>query len=576
MILDPRTDKEKAMNPITLIDKEHLTAYAGSDAGSGHHAQPISPSEWQSLQELAEQSGFPREQVSLLRWRTEYILSLEADAAARTLPTILFVGQASVLELLLARWLGPETDAAWKQRGQHPLGITQSARLAIPKGRVLPWPICSSKCAAGCQIIVAGAQGKLAPTLQVQLGLFGYIDQVVVVTRLGQPLNLADRELLQSLVGLAATVRVLAVALPNEELGPSDSADLAAYAKAQTLNGGFTFGQYGGVTVWYTDGEPRPGAAANLQSLCQVAPGEVEAGRKVMVRQAQTQLAEAVCRQAASIPAMQATGPTAEVAAISTEEVERLAHELDGFLASVGQKLAEESVYRSRWGADQSWTNDHVRSYALDLLRGWETHTGLEGMWVRYVQRVRPAVWPALLEEARRSQSLIELETAIQEAPRPKFEWTHTACPVSRPNSMGGVWSELAMLLAKRLVVALIIGMAAYWLAGSLMGYLAAKSTTAINSFGVTLVANLALLAGGLLGYGLGRSLFPASVVTPAASDAAAPESRPLQTTVAVKGWSQVAQRVHTAFVDETNKSAHSPLELCRAVAERLQQDEAL
>jgi hypothetical protein len=296
-----------------------------------------------------------------------------------------------------------------------------------------------------------------------------------------------------------------------------------------------------------------------------------------MVRQALAHLVDALCRHAEASPDAQATSHATEIAAaMPEEEIVRLARELDGYLASVGQKLTEESAYRSGLGAGYTWTSEHVRGYALDLLRSWETHNGLEGMWVRYVQRVRPALWPALLEEAQRVLPALEIDTTVQAVPRLAFERKHQLRPAqqSSPLANASAWKEMALLVAKRLAIALVTGIAAYWLAGLLIERFAVESAAAFNGFAVTMVANLALLVGGLLGYSVGRLLFRTPTGTALLTGTGGAESGTAQTTVIVKGWPQVAQRLRSVFADEVQRGTRSPLERCQAIAERLQRNE--
>ncbi|MCS6977687.1 MAG: hypothetical protein NZM31_11870, partial [Gemmatales bacterium] len=332
----------------------------------------ITPSDWDTLQSLAERAGLPCERIGALRKR------LETDHPRPGSPYILLVGQPNCgLELVLAKLVGPAAAEEVKKAVGRPVVLGPKPTEVQPRlgaWATYKWP----KCPQG-HVIVLCSPGRPSAVTLAQLESLGYVEEVVLVTRLGQPLHQSEREMAQALSTVAATIHVLVVALPGEEASDSDMAEVKAYGLQHMRLAGFNDGRCQGVLIWFVDGRPRQGTVSDFSRLFTLEPVTVASGRDGLVRQALRTLLDEMRQKAESKP------PSPQIP-ISDEECDRLTKELDSYLADLGKKV-------NRWVQKYpSRTALSVREFVHNELRGWAAYTTIEGSWLKYVEHLRPGM----------------------------------------------------------------------------------------------------------------------------------------------------------------------------------------
>jgi hypothetical protein len=494
----------------------------------------IAPGDWDTLQSLTGRLGLPAERVGVLRRR------LEGTQVRPGSPYTLLAGRPDAgIELLLARWLAPEAAEELLKAGGRPLVIGPTTAEVRP--RLGAWPGWKTARVKPGHLLALRAASKPAADTLAQLASLGYVEQLVLVTRLGQALHQEECALAAALAGTAATVRVLIVGLPGEEPTDADLAEVSAYAVTRMRQAGFTGGRCLGAGVWFTGGGPRPGTVADLTSFLAVNDREVAAGRAGMGREAVAGLLADLRRQAEALP-------PAPQAAVPDEERERLGRELNGYLSDLGRELDRLAGERRPLSAE------FLRNHALDAVRGWGAYATVEGHWLKYVERLRPGTQAAFLAEAQSAIGLLEYDPGKETPPAPE--------PAAVP---GSPVVNQVMLEAKRLAVGLVVGLAAYLAVAALLrGHAAgaAEDVTALPALAVTLLSYAALVLGAVLGYGAGRALLRARPATP-------PPQVKERVPAALHGWPQVQRRLTAWFGEHMRTGAPSPAEECRALARR-------
>src|ERR1019366_535454 len=147
----------------------------------------ITSADWDALQSLALRVGLFSERVGLLRRR------VEASSPRPGSPYKLMVGRPDAgIELLLARWLAPEAAEELIKVGDRPLVI--GATPAEVRPRLGAWPSWKSTKVGPGHLIALRTTGKPAADTLAQLSSLGYMDQIVLVTRLGQPMHMYERD----------------------------------------------------------------------------------------------------------------------------------------------------------------------------------------------------------------------------------------------------------------------------------------------------------------------------------------------------------------------------------------------
>ena len=217
----------------------------------------MTEADWQTVQSLAQQVNFPAERVSLARKR------LMAEPSRHGSPFTLVVGRPDAgIELVLARHFAPEVAEKLKESGERPLVLGPKPSEILPP--FTSWPVLPLASLPEGHILALRIARRPDPGLLAQLGGLGYIDQLILVTRLGGPLHEQERDIARALVPLAATVRVLIVGLPGEEPSTNELAEVSAYAFAQMRQAGFRSGRCRSADIWFSGGPARPGTVPDL------------------------------------------------------------------------------------------------------------------------------------------------------------------------------------------------------------------------------------------------------------------------------------------------------------------------
>jgi hypothetical protein len=479
--------------------------------------------EWDALQALAGRVGLPAERVGLVRRRCEVVGDRPGS------PYVLLAGRPDAgLELLLARWLAPEVAEQLLQIGDRPLVIGAAPGQVRPRLGAWPGHVWRGW-GPGHLLAMRPAPAPPADVL-AQLGSLGYLDQVVLVTRLSQPLHQQERSLARSLAALAATARVLIVAVPGEEPSEKDLAEVTAYAVTQMRQAGFN-GRCLGAGVWFTGGSHRPGTVADVESFLTLKPDEVGAGRRGMTQRVMAEFLGEVRHVAERCP-------TPTQASVPDDECDRLARELGGFLADLGRELDRQVEKR------HPWTVEALRGYALDAIRAWGAYAGIEGHWLKYVERLRPGTHASLLAEAQEAFLRLDYEAGSE----PKTEAGSPAIP------------DRFMTEAKRLAVGLGVGVVAYLVVAALLSN--HHGSVSLPGLVVTLLCYATLTVGAILGYGAGRLLFRTRPHGPQALTTAH--------AAAMHGWAQAERRLLAWVSARLRTRPTSPSEECQDLARRL------
>ncbi len=239
----------------------------------------LSPAEWKRLEALATQVGVSPEQVGMVRRR------METNRAHPGHPYTMLIGRPDGgLEVLLAGWIGSEAIQALKQAGEKPLILGREPEQVRPT--LSNWPALTWKPCEPGHLIAWRSPGKPGADLLAQLGSLGYVDQLVLVTRLGKPLDQVEREMARSLSPLAVTARVLVVGLAGEEPTADDLAEISAYAAAQMRQAGFLGGRDLGAGVWFAVHPlDRPGLVSDVGRSLEVDATAVVSHRTGMFQQ---------------------------------------------------------------------------------------------------------------------------------------------------------------------------------------------------------------------------------------------------------------------------------------------------
>jgi len=366
------------------------------------------------------------------------------------------------------------------------------------------------------------------------LGGLGMIDQVVLVSRLLQAMHEREREILTALAPLAATARVVLIWRPGEEPTETDIVEVTAATERQIRGRGFDGARDRGVSILFAVEQPgRPGAIADPSTLLQVDTAAVSAGTSGMASAAVSDLLNTIYRKAGEAASATPSG-------IPPEEHARLTRELTGYLADLGRETGRVGAEKPH--ADADW----VRRYVLDAIRGWAAYTGIEGHWLRYVETLRPGTQAALIAEAELASDCLDY--------RPAPDRSKAGDPAGEQVS-GGVHRRL-LLEAKRAAVGLILGLA----------FCAGIDRLVKLPPVVDIVVGLSSMAlGTILGYAVGRSIFPASKPP----SAAFPDEEDTDPRSPI-GWTQFERRLTGWFADIPHAQPTPPAEACRDLAHRL------
>lgn len=377
--------------------------------------RPPTASDWELLRILAQRAGMPPERAGLVerRWHG----TVERAGA----PYTLLVGPPTALDLLLGRWLGVEVARAAEAAGRRPLILGPEPGSVRP---VTAWPTLSSNTPGPGHVLALRLEEPVGSDIAVGLALLGFVEQAVFVTRLAQPLPQREVAVLHSLTSLAATLRLLAVALPGEEVIPDEVAELRAYADARAVAAGFGGGRCLGTSIWYTDTARdkvavRPGTLADPGTLLiPAAEEEIRAGRQAALADALTQL----------LDELEAADNSPEERPVAAEDADRAIATFGRYLTGLGRQLDERA-----WAGDIR-DSEEARRLFLDTLHGWTSGSSLAAGFLSYAEALRPGIKAGLLAEAERAAPSLGFAPPFPPSTPP---YTKGAIPTRRLAVMG-------------------------------------------------------------------------------------------------------------------------------------------
>ncbi len=449
--------------------------------------------EWDLLRSLAVQARIAPERINGLeaRW--------EQDRPRPGAPYTLLVGQPAVLELLLARWLGPEAV------GDRPLVLgPQPDRVQPPLGR---WP--TRRHHLPGHVLVLGTAYPLTPAQEAALASLGFLDQAILVTSLSQPLSQPERELAGSLRAIAATLRVLIVALPSDEMSSGEQAELTDYAVAQVAAQGFSTDRCPGAAIWFTEGsDKRAGALPPIEEWLTPRETDVRAGRDGMLRQALDNLLSEIDKadvQQAGID-------------VPDEDLNHCIGQFNHHLTGLGEKMVQMAEL------GEFKTTEQARRFFVDAVHGWTNGQGLPATTLTYAEMVRPGVKAGLAAEVEAAAFLLEYVPSENPDPLSLGSINKLQTPMSLINH------------AKYILYAVLIGL------GTALALL--LLTTWLLSPWLALPLSMVVgIVAALFAYILRSRSFPL-LAEPSPTLSVAPQ----KTTSALRGWSQIEQRLSTWF----------------------------
>lgn len=483
----------------------------------------VTADDWDSLENLAERVGCPRDKVGALRRR------LTSTDVRKGGPYILLIGRPEGrLDLFLSRWLNPDLAEEVKKSTGRPVAVGPAPSTAQPK--VGSWAEQKLTLPIPGHIVALRSDGKPSAEVLAQAASLGHFDACVLVVSLHQVLSEGERALLQAACPLSIVGRVLVIAVPGEEPTADDIAQLNALGRRCLMNAGFQAERAGQVGVWFTDNSKRSGTITDVASFVAADPTITAVGRNGWARESLVKLVT----ELSDFAKKSAPPPSATV---EEKDQDRLTKELDGFLTDLGKRIERDVTKRA-------WTNEKVRQEVIESVQGWSAYLGMEGAWMRLVDRLRPGAQKALHAEAQAAADAIEYDSG---------KATQVVKNTAPPDATN--------VLAIRIAIAVAAGIGAFavtsWALTQIGG--ASASPAVHTTFSIAGPA-----VGALLGFLFSGKVFtplPASAAGSAAPEASEPE---------IHGWTQFQRRMTTWFRKYIGSRPASPSEECDAWLERL------
>jgi hypothetical protein len=427
------------------------------------------------LRLLARHVGTVEERIDLLR-----VQAFGTDDQDSSGPRVLLASAGEgTLEMLLSRWLGDDVGEAVQRAGLTPLVVGAEPERVRRKPGLGSWSIFPTEKLSklGRTIVALTSTGALTGRVVSELSAAGRWDTVVVVTRASQPLAQAEREMVRSLSRVVAVARVLVVTVPGELATPGDLEKVEQYARGRIESSGFASGRCEGVWFWWLDGQARhTQAVSDPAELLTTNPHTAAHGREMIFRQGIAALLEEIEKKAASV----APPPQFK---LSEDDFREMDENLSKALTGLRRKA--ESEFREAVQADDA----KLRQYVTDQVHEWSRQSDLTGVWLNYVETVRPGVRAGLFERVRTAVEVLSLD------PAKKRTTTTTTTTSHRPPAPASAFRQTAIDSLVKLAVALTCGVSAWGVAtalgwsGLLSALLAAVGTVVGLGVG-TLVAS--------------------------------------------------------------------------------------
>jgi hypothetical protein len=465
-------------------------------------------SDWDRLRDLCRRAALPPERVDRLEkgW----------SAAALGRAVTLLAGRPETLALTLARWLGPAAANALSAADGTALVIgPKPDTVQPPLGR---WPGLVHGELGTRHVMAVPSAGPLNASLRSALGGLAPADQVLLVSRLSQPLSGEERRLADSLAPLAATARVVFVALPSEEGTETERAELAAYGLAQLEAHGF-HGRCLGAGVWYTEGPQPADTITRLDDWLAARPDDVAAGRPVALRAALAELLADIEKAPDRQPET----------AMSAEEADELGRKFAHHVTDLGRRL------RDLADAGEFPDADACRRFFVESLQGWLNRASLEGMLLDHVESLRPGIKSELPGQAAAAAELLRYEP-----PPPP--------PRRRPLLARGLARPLGIAAAAAVVTYAVI-----YLVGSPF----------LQGWFLIVLANLGATAAALAGFAIAGQVLREPRHEPAASEAPGPPAGP--------GWASTELRLTNWFNGRIRSLMPTLRQECAEIRSRFQ-----
>lgn len=483
----------------------------------------ITPTDWTAITALANRVGLPVEKTTSLQRR----LSTPPHTAG---PIRLILGRKDCgIELLLGRWLDPDLVDAMKSHPGRPVVIGMQPDRVQPA--LVTWPaVANAKIQPG-HIITLRIEDRLRPDVLAQLGTLGLIEQLILVVSLNQPLHVSEREFAKLLASYAVTVKVLVVGVPGHEASSDEFAEVSAVAVSAMAQAGFDAGRCLAAETWFANGKPPDGTLPNVGDYILHLGALTASHRESLIK-------TAIANLFTEIKELAEKTPGTSVPPIPADEQDRLTSELASYLADLGRTLLRQH------NADaKPTTTESLQRSTLVALRGWSSFVGVEGHWMRYVERLRPGTHGIFLQEAEKAISDLTYDPG-------RGGSAESAFPAD---------GERIMIETKRVAVGLGLGIVSFFAIGPLLKEAAVPLPDLANM----LLSILVLVIVSVLGYSLASRFI--RLVSGAVNAQPDPGRAP-----ALLGWQTVQQRLTTWFREFITTQPLSPADECRNLAQKL------
>lgn len=351
---------------------------------------------------LARQVGVADERIDLLLIQTRSDDTRSREEGPRTL--FISAGEGT-LELFLTRWLGETHAEMLRLAGTKPLVIGPEPEALAKRPGLSGWSAFRDEKfdkSRGHIAILYHPGGELPSRLAGELASASGWDSVVVVTRAGMPLPESERDLVRSLSTFVAVCKVLIIVIPGEIPNKADADQVEQYTRGKIEANGFDKGRCGGVWFWWLDGIRRhPQAVTDPGELLVRDASAAATGREMMFREGLLNFLNEVEQKAVS----NTVKPQAKLTEDDLCEMEQnLIKALTGLRRKAHDEFAEAI------GA----TDSKLRDFVIDQVVGWNRSEDLTGVWLTYVEAVRPGTKAGLAERVCQAAQVLSLDPATK------------------------------------------------------------------------------------------------------------------------------------------------------------------
>ena len=337
-------------------------------------------------------------------------------------PLLLSAGEGT-LDLFLSRWIGEKYAETIRHAGTKPVVIGPEPETIAKRPGLSGWSAVSEESLPKSRGHIAALYhpgGELPARLAGELVAASSWDSAVIVTRAGMPLPQAERDLIRSLSKLVAVCKVLVVAIPGELPNSADADKVEQYVRNKVEANGFNTGRCGGVWFWWLDGERRhPQAVTDPGELLIRDARAATAGREMMFKAGVLSFLKDVEQKAF------ATGVKPQ-ARLTEDDFKEMEQNLGKALTGLQRKV------QNQFATAVTATDSKLRDFVVDEIVGWNKSEDLTGVWLTYVEAVRPGTKSGLAEKVRRAVEVLTLEPASKSKSKTEVVQERRV-PVGRP-----------------------------------------------------------------------------------------------------------------------------------------------